>query len=213
MELTEEFSDAIASGSEFQLRSAQQKWHSACDWVEKGSQIIHAITHDERDAPPIVQRRQLAARRVIAEYAGHVLARTESDRTSARASGAIRLVHHRYQNLAAAKDDLASLADDALSHPVTPLFITPSEMIDVAESELLSHRVSAVSGALPAGENAVALAGDDSDALHELDHWLGMLQGIEPERTTATGGRLADTGEFCGGVLPRFHAAADRRSE
>ena len=73
---------------------------------------------------------------------------------------------------------LASLADDALSHPVTPLFITPSEMIDVAESELLSHRVSAVSGALPAGENAVALAGDDSDALHELDHWLGMLQGL-----------------------------------
>ena len=38
IELTEEFSDAIASGSEFQLRTAQQKWHTACDWVEKGSQ-------------------------------------------------------------------------------------------------------------------------------------------------------------------------------
>ena len=29
IELTEEFSDAIASGSEFQLRTAQQKWHTA----------------------------------------------------------------------------------------------------------------------------------------------------------------------------------------
>jgi hypothetical protein len=78
------------------------------------------------------------------------------------------------------KDDLAALADDALANPVTPLFITPSEMIDVAESELLSHRVSAVAGALPAGENAVSIANDDSDALHELDHWLALLSKSDP---------------------------------
>ena len=36
VDLTEEFSDAIASGSEFRLRSAQDKWHTACDWVEIG---------------------------------------------------------------------------------------------------------------------------------------------------------------------------------
>src|SRR5690606_34433113 len=48
VELTEEFRDAIASGSEFRRRAAQQKWHTACDWVEKGSQIIQAITADPR---------------------------------------------------------------------------------------------------------------------------------------------------------------------
>jgi hypothetical protein len=53
-------------------------------------------------------------------------------------------------------------------------------MIDVAESELLSHRVSAVAGALPAGENAVSIANDDSDALHELDHWLALLSKSDP---------------------------------
>src|SRR5450830_42065 len=47
MELTEEFSDAIASGSEFRLRASQAKWHMACDWVEKGSEILRAITTDE----------------------------------------------------------------------------------------------------------------------------------------------------------------------
>src|SRR3569833_2377826 len=48
VELTEEFRDAIASGSEFRLRSAQAKWHIACDWGEKGSSIMHAITSDAR---------------------------------------------------------------------------------------------------------------------------------------------------------------------
>jgi len=48
VELTEEFRDAIASGSEFRLRAAQEKWNNACDWVEKGSAIIHAITSDSQ---------------------------------------------------------------------------------------------------------------------------------------------------------------------
>jgi hypothetical protein len=46
-DLTEEFRDAIASGSEFRLRESQDKWHMACDWVEKGSEILRAITSDE----------------------------------------------------------------------------------------------------------------------------------------------------------------------
>jgi len=47
VDLTEEFRDAIASGSEFRLRESQAKWHQACDWVEKGSEILRAITTDE----------------------------------------------------------------------------------------------------------------------------------------------------------------------
>ena len=53
-------------------------------------------------------------------------------------------------------------------------------MIDVAESELLATRVTAVGGALPAGENAPEIAKDDSDALLELDHWLGLLASARP---------------------------------
>jgi hypothetical protein len=33
---------------------------------------------------------------------------------------------------------------------------------------------------LPAGENAVSIANDDSDALHELDHWLALLSKSDP---------------------------------
>ncbi|MGH8809833.1 MAG: hypothetical protein ACREX0_18320, partial [Noviherbaspirillum sp.] len=35
VDLTDEFRDAIASGSEFRLRAAQEKWNTACDWVDK----------------------------------------------------------------------------------------------------------------------------------------------------------------------------------
>ena len=78
------------------------------------------------------------------------------------------------------KEDLAALAENAMALPLTPLFITPAEMIDVAESELLSQRVSAVAGALPPGENVIAVADDERDALHELDHWLAVLRSADP---------------------------------
>ncbi|MFD1154706.1 hypothetical protein [Undibacterium aquatile] len=182
IELTEEFSDAIASGSEFQLRAAQQKWHTACDWVEKGSQIIHAITHDERAdsathrAAQAIGRAQSALLNMQGMFS-RALNQIERQRVHLGQSG---LSTTDIKTWLLQKEDLAALADDALANPVTPLFITPSEMIDVAESELLSHRVSAVAGALPAGENAVSIANDDSDALHELDHWLALLSKSDP---------------------------------
>lgn len=182
IELTEEFSDAIASGSEFQLRTAQQKWHTACDWVEKGSLIIHAITNDSRadsathKAAQAIGRAQSALLNMQGMFS-RALNQIERQRVHLGQSG---LSTTDIKTWLLQCDDLASLADNALAHPVTPLFITPSEMIDVAESELLATRVSAVGGALPEGENAPEIAKDDSDALLELDHWLALLTGTNP---------------------------------
>lgn len=180
--LTEEFSDAIASGSEFQLRSAQQKWHTACDWVEKGSQIIHAITNDSRAdaathrAAQAIGRAQSALLNMQGMFS-RALNQIERQRVHLGQSG---LSTTDIKSWLLQHPDLASLADCALAQTVTPLFITPSEMIDVAESELLASRVSAVAGALPAGENAPEIANDDADALLELDHWLGLLHTARP---------------------------------
>ncbi len=182
IELTEEFSDAIASGSEFQLRTAQQKWHTACDWVEKGSLIIHAITNDSRAdsathrAAQAIGRAQSALLNMQGMFS-RALNQIERQRVHLGQSG---LSTTDIKTWLLQRDDLAALADNALAHPVTPFFITPSEMIDVAESELLATRVSAVGGALPAGENAPEIAKDDSDALLELDHWLALLTGTKP---------------------------------
>ncbi len=182
IELTEEFSDAIASGSEFQLRAAQKKWHTACDWVEKGSQIIHAITNDSRAdsathrAAQAIGRAQSALLNMQGMFS-RALNQIERQRVHLGQSG---LSTTDIKTWLLQHEDLATLADNALAHPVSTLFITPSEMIDVAESELLLTRVSAVGGALPAGENAPEIAKDDSDALLELDHWLGLLSNASP---------------------------------
>src|SRR3712207_6035920 len=76
------------------------------------------------------------------------------------------------------QDDLASLATDALSFPVTPIFITPAEMIDVAEAELFADRAAAVDSALPAGEDAPISQTDPAAMPAELDAWLQRLQAF-----------------------------------
>lgn len=180
IELTEEFSDAIASGSEFQLRTAQQKWHTACDWVEKGSQIIHAITNDSRAdsathrAAQAIGRAQSALLNMQGVFS-RALNQIERQRVHLGQSG---LSTTDIKTWLLQYPDLASLADDALAYPMTPLFITPSEMIDVAESELLTNRLSAVANILPTGENAPEIANEASDALLELDHWLDRLDRL-----------------------------------
>lgn len=180
IELTEEFADAIASGSEFQLRTAQKKWHTACDWVEKGSQIIHAITTDSQadaathKAAQAIGRAQSALLNMQGMFS-RALNQIERQRVHLGQSG---LSTTDIKTWLLQQEDLASLADNALAHPVTPLFITPSEMIDVAESELLASRKEALSAVLPAGENAPEIQSDGADRLLELDHWLSALNAL-----------------------------------
>lgn len=187
IELTEEFADAIASGSEFQLRAAQEKWHTACDWVEKGSQIIHAITNDSRAdaathrAAQAIGRAQSSLLNMQGMFS-RALNQIERQRVHLGQSGLsttdikMWLLQH---------PDLCSLADGALSHPVSPHFITPSEMIDVAESELLAARGSSVLGTLPSGEDAPSITNEQSEALLELDHWLDLLGKIDGKALAA----------------------------
>lgn len=208
IQLTEEFSDAIASGSEFQLRHAQHKWHTACDWVEKGSQIIHAITHDPNadaathKAAQAIGRAQSALLNMQGMFS-RALNQIERQRVHLGQSGLSTtdiktwLLQHK---------DLASLAVDALSHPVTPMFITPSEMIDVAESELLMKRVSAVGGGLPEGENAPEIPPSLQDALLELDTWLANLNSLSTEAEKQTKTPLDEV------LLPSSFAIASYRA-
>lgn len=178
VDLTEEFSDAIASGSEFRLRSAQAKWHLACDWVEKGSEILRAITGDERAdgathrAAQAIGRAQSALLNMQGMFS-RALNQIERQRVHLGQSGLSTTDIKRWLLL---HDDLASLAEGAIDQPVVPLFITPAEMIDVAETELLSDRVSGiVAGALPAGQDAPTTINDAPPMQQELDDWLARL--------------------------------------
>lgn len=177
VDLTEEFRDAIASGSEFRLRESQAKWHQACDWVEKGSEILRAITSDENAdsathrAAQAIGRAQSALLNMQGMFS-RALNQIERQRVHLGQSGLSTTDIKRWLLEHA---DLASLAEGAVDQPVKPLFITPAEMIDVAETELLAERASAQSNSLPAGQDAPTTINDTPLMQKELDDWLARL--------------------------------------
>jgi uncharacterized protein with PIN domain len=177
VDLTEEFRDAIASGSEFRLRTAQAKWHVACDWVEKGSQIIHAITTDSRAdaathrAAQAIGRAQSALLNMQGMFS-RALNQIERQRVHLGQSG---LSTTDIKTWLMRQEDLAALADDAVLVPLSPLFVTPSEMIDVAEAELFADRASTETAVLPAGEEARVEHGEEARMPVELETWLTRL--------------------------------------
>jgi uncharacterized protein with PIN domain len=178
VELTEEFRDAIASGSEFRLRTSQAKWHMACDWVEKGSVILRAITSDERAdaathrAAQAIGRAQSALLNMQGMFS-RALNQIERQRVHLGQSGLSTTDVKRWL---LAHDDLASLAAGAIDRPVTPLFGTPAEMIDVAETELLAERIiSTGPKGLPSGQDAPLTINDNPAMQLELNDWINKL--------------------------------------
>jgi len=177
VDLTEEFRDAIASGSEFRLRESQAKWHTACDWVEKGSEILRAITTDENAdhathrAAQAIGRAQSALLNMQGMFS-RALNQIERQRVHLGQSGLSTTDIKRWL---LAHEDLASLAEDAIDQPVKPLFITPAEMIDVAETELLTERAVSAVGGLPSGTDAPTTINDTPLMAKELDDWLARL--------------------------------------
>ncbi|WP_020654553.1 hypothetical protein [Massilia niastensis] len=178
VELTEEFRDAIASGSEFRLRTSQAKWHMACDWVEKGSVILRAITSDERadsathKAAQAIGRAQSALLNMQGMFS-RALNQIERQRVHLGQSGLSTTDVKRWL---LAHDDLASLAEGAIDRPVVPLFATPAEMIDVAETELLAERVTSTGPkGLPSGQDAPLTVNDNPAMMVELNDWINKL--------------------------------------
>ena len=178
VDLTEEFRDAIASGSEFRLRTSQSKWHMACDWVEKGSEILRAITSDEKadaathKAAQAIGRAQSALLNMQGMFS-RALNQIERQRVHLGQSGLSTTDVKRWL---LAHEDLASLAVGAIDRPVLPLFVTPAEMIDVAETELLAERVIAVGPTgLPEGQDAPLTVNETTAIQVELDDWLARL--------------------------------------
>jgi hypothetical protein len=178
VELHEEFRDAIASGSEFRLRASQAKWHTACDWVEKGSEILRAITSDERAdfathrAAQAIGRAQSQLLNMQGMFS-RALNQIERQRVHLGQSGLSTTDIKRWL---LAHDDLASLAADAIDRPVVPLFTTPAEMIDVAETELMTERAPVLApGGLPNGEDAPMTINDNPAMQAELDDWIKRL--------------------------------------
>ena len=180
IDLTEEFRDAIASGSEYRLRSAQSKWNNACDWVEKGTSIIYSITTDStadtatHRVAQAIGRAQSALLNMQGMFS-RALNQIERQRVHLGQSG---LSTSDIKSWLLKQPDLAALADKAIAHPVMPLFATPAEMIDVAEAELLSeHAID--NHVLPTGTDTPVKTRDERAHHTQLDAWLLTLDQLQ----------------------------------
>jgi hypothetical protein len=150
----------------------------ACDWVEKGSQILRAILADEaadaatHKAAQAIGRAQSALLNMQGMFS-RALNQIERQRVHLGQSGLSTTDVKRWL---LAHEDLSSLAAGAIDRPVVPLFATPAEMIDVAETELLAERNAIVGQAgLPEGQDAPLTINDAPAIQAELDDWLARL--------------------------------------
>ncbi|MBV8666903.1 MAG: hypothetical protein JO269_10520 [Burkholderiaceae bacterium] len=210
VDLTEEFRDAIASGSEFRLRAAQHKWHQACDWVEKGSHILQAITNDPvadgatHRAAQAIGRAQSALLNMQGMFS-RALNQIERQRVHLGQSG---LSTTDINTWLMQHGDLASLAEGVLDMPVKPVFITPAEMIDVAEDEVFAERRAAFDNTLPSGENAPVTQSEAAVTPEQLEAWLGRLSVFSGQ--TADG--MGDGAPIETALLPASFAIASYRA-
>lgn len=177
-ELYRAFEEALESQSEFQIRSAQQKLESVWQWVQKGTDVMRTILEDETldlatlnqaQAIALAQSRMLRLtgvfQRRLSELAAQRVHLGQSGLTSTNVADWLR---------GQTQEALADLGRDLLHFHPEPLFVTPEEMLDVAEFELLERdRPEQRAADLPLSSSA-ELASEmeverllDAEALHE----------------------------------------------
>lgn len=158
-ELEEEFSSAVASGSEFRLQAAQSKLSSVWQWMEKGTEIMRSLTADGlpddatwRLAQEIGARQSRIMRmtgvfqRELAAIARQRVHLSQGGLTSSELAAWLTT-----RNI----DQLADFAA-GVTHLVPEIpFVLPDVMADVAEFELLERqRPEQRRSTLPAAVNA-----------------------------------------------------------
>ena len=143
-ELEEEFSSAVASGSEFRLQAAQSKLASVWQWMEKGTEIMRGLTSDGlpddatwRLAQEIGARQSRIMRmtgvfqRELAAIARQRVHLSQGGLTSSELAAWLTT-----RDI----DQLANLAVGT-THLVPEIpFVLPDVMADVAEFELLERQ-------------------------------------------------------------------------
>jgi hypothetical protein len=185
-ELQNEFDQAVLAGSEFRLRRSQAKLASVWHWVEKGTEIIRIMTGDGdldtatyRVAQSIGQAQSRMLRMTgVFQRALSSLERQRVHLGESGLSSSDIMAWLRNQP----QERLASVADLALFAYPQPMFITPHEMLDTAEYELIEReREKAAHSILPPPSTAPETAGVEAEQLVLLEQFLGNLNSIQTE--------------------------------
>lgn len=177
--LYDEFADAIASGSEFHLRRARQRFERALKLVEKASEALKAIIEQaEADGNARLERLArelgLAQARLLAMASqfNRALQQVDRQRVTLGSTGITTTDVRRWLQ---GVHFLENLSLGALSRPVHPVLVAQHELLDMTEGEFERDRpkpkeVEALPDAqvAPDGELAVMSLPPEMDLMQAL---------------------------------------------
>lgn len=200
--LYDEFSDAIASGSEARLRQAQPRFERALALVERAGEALTALIRTEHDDPRLEREARALGHgqaRLLSMASQFTRALQQADRqrvtlgSTGVTSSDVRLWLQSHAQLHA-------LVGDALSTGVRPVFVSGHDLIDVAEGEFERDRPDAQRAqVLPPPADAVEGSMETLRMPEELGALIGLLEGWagaasgdpRPVADAVLGGRFA----------------------
>lgn len=199
-ELKQSLQSAIVSGSETRIRAARDRLESAYHWVEKGTEVMRELDREGNlegtgyDIVGAIGRAQGELLRMESSFQ-HAISRIEAQRVHLGASGLnssdilawLRGLH---------QDALARLAEGMPTTVPEAAFITPMEMLDVAEYELLDReRLKAEQASLPPPMEAPRETAPAQERLLQLERFMAVLSGLDeplPLVDSVSGGEWRD---------------------
>ena len=140
--LHDEFADAIASGSEARLRQAQPRFDRALALVDKAGQALSAIIRDQHDNARLERAARALGQdqaRLLSMASQFTRALQQADRQRVTL-GSTGLTTSDVRHWLRHHPALHELMGEALSAGVRPVFVSPHDLVDVAESELERDR-------------------------------------------------------------------------
>ncbi|WP_198937840.1 hypothetical protein [Pelomonas sp. KK5] len=201
--LYDEFADAIASGSEFHLRRARQRFERALKLVERASEVLKAVIEQaQADGNARLERLArelgLAQARLLAMASqfNRALQQVDRQRVTLGSTGITTTDVRRWLQ---GVHFLENLSLGALSRPVHPVLVAQHELLDMAEAEFERDRPVPQAGealpvpqAAPNGELAVMSLPPEMDIMQALlGRWTESGEVVQDLAPAVLGGSYA----------------------
>ncbi len=210
--LHDEFSDAIASGSESRLRLAQPRFDRALTLVDRAGQALTALIRAEHEDPRLEREARAIGQeqaRLLSMASQFTRALQQADRQRVTL-GSTGLTTSDVRAWLQRHPALHELMGEALSVPVRPVMVSQHDLVDVAEGEFERDRPGAVGTAgLPPPAEAATGTLDTLSLPPELGGLISLLDRWSELATEEAAARAASPDEDPNAPPPGTRPLAD----
>lgn len=192
--LHDEFSDAIASGSESRLRLAQPRFDRALTLVDRAGQALTALIRAEHEDPRLEREARAIGQeqaRLLSMASQFTRALQQADRQRVTL-GSTGLTTSDVRAWLQRHPALHEIMGEALSVPVRPVMVSQHDLVDVAEGEFERDRPGAAGTAgLPPPAEAATGTLDTLSLPPELGNLISLLDRWSELATEEAAARAA----------------------